>query len=116
VWATQIRKLHQCRGYAGRFWSAPKLDITEQIVEATLKVRKKVEHRYSMNVVLSTTGQCLPDLGLGVSKLPECPVLNSHYASFYKRSFVQRSFHRFIAKCDSFIDTQIGIVLSLEHI
>ena len=56
MWATQIRKLHQCRGYAGRFWSAPKLDITEQIVEATLKVRKKVEHRYSMNVVLSTTG------------------------------------------------------------
>jgi len=26
---------------SGRFWSAPTLDITEQIVEATLKVRKK---------------------------------------------------------------------------
>src|SRR5689334_10018635 len=101
---------------SGRFWSAPKLDMTEQIIEATLTVRKKVGHRYFMNVLLSTTGQCLPDLGLGASKLPECPVLNSHYASFYKRSFVQRSFHRFIAKCDSFIDTLIGIVLSLEHI
>jgi len=41
VWATQIRKLHQHRGYAGLFWSAPKLDITEQIIEVTLKVRKK---------------------------------------------------------------------------
>ena len=41
MWATQIRKLHQRRGNAGLFWSAPKLDITEQIIEATLKVRKK---------------------------------------------------------------------------
>jgi hypothetical protein len=41
VWATQIRKLHQRQGYAYLFLSAPKLDITEQIIEATLKVRKK---------------------------------------------------------------------------
>lgn len=40
MWATQIWKLHQRRGYGGLFWSAPKLDITEQIIEATLKVRK----------------------------------------------------------------------------